>query len=564
MTVTVVAGWTAYAQQPVLLLDSAGRVDPWSAITTFTDANGRLTVDGAIQQTKNFVVPKSAYATLGFKDGVEWLRLPFAVAADSDGDWIFDIDYALLNRVDVYFFRDGEFYKSLHLGNDQAASARAIAGRSLAAQISFVPGTQYEMYMRVDTIGTKILPISFYKLSTFHRTALSEQMLQGFLSSLGVSLILFSLLQWVSLREAMYLKYAMLVFASMLFSVHFFGIGEQYLWTDNDWLEKHLAGITSLMAACSTALFIDDVMGVDYSRRLRLVLRGVASVLALAAIGHALDIINIQQVGVLMGTLGLLPALIGVPGAITRIHRGDIIGAYFFIAWIGYFVASAIMVGVVKGYIGVNFWTMHSFQIGATLDMLVFLRIAVLRSAVVHVDARRATIERENLISLAHTDSLTGLLNRRGLNEILDKNLKNISSDKLLVVFIMDLDRFKPVNDRYGHDVGDQLLILVASRLRSAVRGADIVARFGGDEFVVMATGLQDEQQAKELGTKLVAAIAMPFALETHVCQVGATVGYSIAPTDGLDGASLLKLADAAMYAGKQDGLDCVQRATKA
>ncbi len=180
--------------------------------------------------------------------------------------------------------------------------------------------------------------------------------------------------------------------------------------------------------------------------------------------------------------------------------------------------------------------------------MILFLRIAVLRSAVVHVAARRATQERETLISLAHTDSLTGLLNRRGFNEILNNSLKNREADKLLAVFVADLDRFKPVNDQYGHDVGDQLLILVASRLR----GADIVARFGGDEFVVMATGLNSPLQAADLAAKLVAAIAAPFALETHLCQIGATVGYALAPKDGADAATLLKSADAAMYLDKQ------------
>lgn len=184
--------------------------------------------------------------------------------------------------------------------------------------------------------------------------------------------------------------------------------------------------------------------------------------------------------------------------------------------------------------------------------MILFLRIAVLRSAVVHVAARRATQERETLISLAHTDSLTGLLNRRGFNEILNNSLKNREADKLLAVFVADLDRFKPVNDQYGHDVGDQLLVLVASRLRGAVRGADIVARFGGDEFVVMATGLNSPLQAADLAAKLVAAIAAPFALETHLCQIGATVGYALAPKDGADAATLLKSADAAMYLDKQ------------
>lgn len=549
------------AQTPILLSDPAGRVDVWPAVTTLTDPSGQMTIDTVRANRQNFVVPVSAYATLGFKYGVEWLRAPLRVADNSDGDWILDIDYALLNRVDVFLVADGKVFKTIRLGNDQDYLSRPLASRSLAAEVMLKPGAEYEMFVRVDTIGAKILPITFSKLSTFHRNALNEQMLQGFLTSLGVCLLLFSLLQWVSLRETMYLKYALLISASILFSVHFFGIGEQYLWTDHDWLEKHLAGITSLMAASATAMFIDDVLGYDYSRRLRMLLRAVAAILALAALAHAFDVIDIHQVGIFMSTLGLMPVLLGIPGAITRIHRRDSIGTYFFIAWVGYFVASAIMVGVVKGYIGANFWTLHSFQFGATLDMIVFLRIAVLRSAVVHVAARRANMERDTLISLAHTDSLTGLLNRRGLNEILVDSLKSVSADQQLVVFVMDLDRFKPVNDRYGHDVGDQLLILVASRLRGAVRGADIVARFGGDEFVVMATGLQNAQQAKELAAKLVAAIATPFALETHICKVGATVGYAIAPADGNDAATLIKMADTAMYTGKQAGRNCANRA---
>ena len=502
----------AAARSPLVLTDAAGRVEVWPVVTTMTDLDGKLTIDDVRLRVRDFAPPKSAYATLGFKPGIEWLRAPLQVDSGSDGAWILDIDYALLNRVDVFFVRDGQVTHTLRLGNALDSAARPIASRSHAAEVKLLSGAQYEMWLRVESVGAKLLPITFNKLSTFHRVAANEQMLQGFLTTLGVCLLVFSLLQWISLGESMYLKYSLLVFSSALFSVHFFGIGEQFLWTDWHWIESHLAGISSLMAACATALFIDDVLGDDYSRRLRFLMRGIATFLGLAAAAHAADLLSIQQVGMLMGTLGLAPALIGVPGAITRIHRRDVIGVYFFAAWIGYFIASAIMVGVVKGHIGANFWTLHSFQIGATFDMILFLRIAVLRSTVVHVAARRATQERETLISLAHTDSLTGLLNRRGFNEILNNSLKNREADKLLAVFVADLDRFKPVNDQYGHDVGDQLLILVASRLRGAVRGADIVARFGGDEFVVMATGLNSPLQAADLAAKLVAAIAAPFA----------------------------------------------------
>ena len=123
--------------------------------------------------------------------------------------------------------------------------------------------------------------------------------------------------------------------------------------------------------------------------------------------------------------------------------------------------------------------------------------------------------------------------------------------------YVMDLDGFKPVNDQHGHDVGDELLVAVARRLQCHLRQSDVIARLGGDEFVVMTGELHSTAQAHELGLKLLEAFSSPFALGGIQVQVGLTIGYAIAPIDSQDGAGLIKLADAAMYSGKQSGKFC-------
>ena len=180
------------------------------------------------------------------------------------------------------------------------------------------------------------------------------------------------------------------------------------------------------------------------------------------------------------------------------------------------------------------------------------------RVKAIHLEANRARVEGETLRSMAHTDALTGLPNRRGLQGRLAIALRGAAHDRMLAVFLMDLDGFKPVNDRFGHDVGDALLVAVGQRIQAQLRGQDVVARLGGDEFVVLAAGLADEVAAQTLAHKLLAAFGKPFEALGQRCEVGLTIGYAMAPLDGTTADELLKRADAAMYAGKGQGLSLI------
>jgi diguanylate cyclase len=286
----------------------------------------------------------------------------------------------------------------------------------------------------------------------------------------------------------------------------------------------------------------------------------LAGLLAGCAVLYAFDLLSTRLLGIIMGVLGLLPVLLGLPGALARARRGDSVGWYFMLAWVGYFLSGAVLWMLVTGRFGASFWTLHSLQFGNTVDMLIFMRIVILRTAAAHLAAQHASRDRDALHSLAHSDPLTGLYNRRGLNAALSAVLPHATSQHAVAMYMMDLDGFKPVNDKHGHDVGDELLERIAQRLRETVRATDIVARVGGDEFVVVATGLHSERQAVDLGEKLVAAFKKPFKLKHHTCSVGVTIGFVLAPEDGQEALALSKLADAAMYTGKQRGKGALVR----
>ncbi|MGY2052021.1 putative bifunctional diguanylate cyclase/phosphodiesterase [Methylobacterium sp. JK268] len=154
----------------------------------------------------------------------------------------------------------------------------------------------------------------------------------------------------------------------------------------------------------------------------------------------------------------------------------------------------------------------------------------------------------------ARRDPLTGLPNRLLLRERLAAALGAGDRGQGCALLLVDLDRFKPVNDTLGHPVGDALLEKVADRLRSAVRAEDTVARIGGDEFVILQAGLRDPAAAEALGRRIVDLVGRAYMVEGHLVSIGASVGIALAPRDGEDPDRLLKCADLALYCAKHDG----------
>lgn len=170
-------------------------------------------------------------------------------------------------------------------------------------------------------------------------------------------------------------------------------------------------------------------------------------------------------------------------------------------------------------------------------------------------DITEKKLAKRRLEFLAHHDPLTGLANRVLFFDRLDVSLRQAERDRQCAALLfIDLDHFKGVNDVFGHDAGDVLLMEAARRIESCLRKADSVARMGGDEFTVILTRVSGEADAAMVAGKIIEALAVPVALAGGECTVGASIGISMYPLDATDAESLLRKADAAMYRAKRLG----------
>ena len=219
--------------------------------------------------------------------------------------------------------------------------------------------------------------------------------------------------------------------------------------------------------------------------------------------------------------------------------------------WLGLPLPGAdVMQGVLLLHPGAGFTYQHD-----DLALLDFLTVQL-----------GAAIERKTMLlrlqQLALYDSLTGLANRTLLLDRLQAALQRANRDEQpLALLYLDLDRFKQVNDHFGHAVGDMLLQQAAQRILQVVRQTDTVARFGGDEFVVLLEQLHQAETALQVAEKLRLALAHPFLLADQQLLISPSIGLAFYPQHGTDSGLLLQRADSAMYQAKRDGGDQIKQA---
>jgi diguanylate cyclase (GGDEF)-like protein len=167
--------------------------------------------------------------------------------------------------------------------------------------------------------------------------------------------------------------------------------------------------------------------------------------------------------------------------------------------------------------------------------------------------ARQVTMRRL-FGTLARSDHLTNLPNRLSLRERFEEVVRSDGGQEMIAVHCLDLDRFKPVNDRYGHPAGDALLKAVSDRLQGLLRRRDFAARLGGDEFVVVQTSLAHADEAEMLARRIARAIIQPYMIEGHEIVIGTSIGYALSTTGGSDLDRLMTQADQALCAVKRLG----------
>ncbi len=171
------------------------------------------------------------------------------------------------------------------------------------------------------------------------------------------------------------------------------------------------------------------------------------------------------------------------------------------------------------------------------------------------VERRARTSSQAELAHIAMHDKLTELANRHSFTEALEQECARLGDGRHgFGLLLVDLDRFKPVNDTLGHPMGDVILQKVAARLRRAARHSDLVARIGGDEFAIIARGGASRVEIASIAERIVEILSRPFVVHGNVVELGGSVGFSMAPGDGTDAETLNQHADVALYTAKRNG----------
>jgi diguanylate cyclase (GGDEF)-like protein len=166
----------------------------------------------------------------------------------------------------------------------------------------------------------------------------------------------------------------------------------------------------------------------------------------------------------------------------------------------------------------------------------------------------------EQLRKMAYYDPLTGMANRSFLLELMNDCLARAKrSDTLVVVCLLDLDGFKPVNDKYGHEIGDKLLLKVSQQLKKQISAEDKIARLGGDEFAFLLVNFQHSDQCIETLDMILETLSHSYQVNNHLIKISGSIGVTIYPNDNGDPDSLLRHADQAMYSAKENGRNCYQ-----
>ncbi|MBL8344632.1 MAG: GGDEF domain-containing protein [Rubrivivax sp.] len=547
---------------PPAPLSVAGQVDValWPAVTLLADPENQFDAATVARQPERFGRPTGVPGNLGRRDETVWLRARLVVADPGPAHRILEIDYPPLNRVDLHLLRDGRVVSHQVLGNQLRGSERPLASRTHAAPLTLAAG-EHEVLLRVQTLSSTVLPITMRTEASFTAYESRVQLVQGLLFGVALCMLMYSVLHWLNLRDGVFGLYALLLVGNMVFMLSYFGIGPQWLWPEWPALSMQVAPLGALLAVAAGAPFMDSTLAArEVSPLASRLLRGMAGAALLVFAANVIGVLGYRSTQTLVTLLGVSAQLVVLPVAYSRVRRGERTALIILAGWIVYLIGALGMAGLLRGQVEPGFWTQHVYPFAVMFEMTAWMAVLGLRVQRIHRNADRMQLEAEAQRRLAETDVLTGLPNRRGLQGHLDQALRRSGPRRMTALYLLDLDGFKPVNDRYGHDVGDALLVAVGERLRAQLRGADLVARLGGDEFVVLAEGLEDDAAALTLGRKLLAAVDRPFEAAGQHCEVGLTVGYAIAPLDGDNAGDLLKRADAAMYAGKQAGKRRVMR----
>ncbi|MGA6104942.1 diguanylate cyclase domain-containing protein [Pseudomonas solani] len=565
-------------------------------IELLEDPSGSLGIaDMADPVVQSRFVPADGRASVGQSRSAWWVKVQLARAADAPAQWWLENSGITVFRVRLYL-PDGQGGWTERETSESVpfAEGRDFDYRRMVFRLPDLGAEPLTFYFRSYDPAGNSFPLKAWQLNDLQDLRATEDMGFGLIYGVILALFLYNLFILVALRDKAYLWYVLATGCALVFILSMTGHGFQYFWGGSPvpfWLDRiSLPSLWGIFVMRFTQELLYTRRGLVWADRAF----NVSCVLY--AIAILINAFGYRAEGALL--IAITP-IVTVPTALVsagvRWYQGFIPARFYLVGYGTVLVSTAVLVMRAAGIIQPTNFTAYMFPIAVAAESILFsfalaYRIQMLKqekaAALEQVDrektARLAQMqasadelqaavanrtaelaaanlrlcEREQeLEHAAFHDALTDLPNRRYLIERAETALANAGRrGETVALMLIDLDHFKPINDKYGHDAGDAMLRTIGQRLREHVRGGDSVARLGGDEFAVLICGPDSEPHAREIAERLLAELAEPVLYGTQRLTVTISIGVALYPQHARQFAGLYKTADQAMYKVKEKG----------
>ena len=515
----------------------------------FQEQAGRLELSDAVAALRagKFAPGKSPVLNFGIGAKPVWIYFAVDNPTAAPVQKRLSIETAWLDRAEVYFQHQGRTVETYRVGDDQAFSQRPLASRYFVFDHDFAAGTS-DVFIRIETPDPMVVPIHLASPEAFQVRQTQQELSYGVVYGFLLALIAYNAILYLGFRSSRYLLYSAYLAMFVVMNIAYTGHGYAWLWPDSvrwqQWSNPVLMFLFGVSGLAFASRFLDLKLYFPRVRKAVIAFCAGFGVLLAAAF-----LLESQKVALLLAfSFALLFSIIMLfLGAISA-HAGQKPARYFLIAALAAMVGALLTTLSVWGFIPHNSWTFRAVEIGMLVDAtLLALALAYqLRTS----QERRIRAER-----LAQLDPLTGLNNRRALYDKTSSFWSNAIRHKHATsVMLLDIDRFKQINDIYGHAHGDEVLKALANILKQSIRQGDVLARWGGEEFIVFLPET-DIEEATVLAERLRTAIAgMRIPRETGETIVTASFGVAQQEAPHLTLDALIASADECLYQSKQQG----------
>lgn len=504
----------------------------------------------AAQREGRFVAADAAVPKFGIGAAPVWLHLALENrnAVVQARQLFFGAPWT--DRLDVFILREGRVVLQVAAGDGERGLQAPVGSVGYRIEHDFSPGVT-EILVRAASADPLVLPLRLLEPAEARQMLRAHDYGYGLLYGYLLALLVYNLMLFLGLRDRSQLDYVLYVGSFALLSIAYSGHGQIWLWPDQPVVQRYVILAVMVLFSCMGLRFASSFLGLASSlpglhRLARALVFGGSSAMALCVV------FELQAAaGVLAFVFTLAFALAMAWIGVVSVRHDHIAAPYFLAGALIAMAGTAITTLAVWQGLPYSPWALHAAEIGIAVDGTVLTLALAYRM-------RRLRGERLRAEYLASTDPLTGLRNRRAFAvEAAQAWQTALTRGSPLSVIVLDLDHFKVLNDRFGHAAGDAALVAVARTLEQGCRAADLIARWGGEEFVVLLpdTGLG---QARASGLRLLEAIRTAEVVhDGRHLPLSASVGVA-ERAEHPDLEALIRDADRWMYEAKQAGRGCV------